>query len=267
MSFLALIFILDFSNSEFEAWSIDDRMIRPMSTIQQKSALLTANLRDKGQRSTHESYPSQQHNNTASSPKPQPQHHLGASLSSQSVAQNQSPTNTSESPVRRQWQLRSYSAVSKESADRAGRKTASNMIRNRKSISGNHTSLSGSGSNTQGSTQSAAKEGGGSSLYTLRRTRSAPILASGQLSCMSLSYCMCKDVIGHASSHSIVQQCSMPRIFRCRYFEGFYQGDIDTNIAIIRNHILAKSYIVTITTSLSVCCLGYDFVLVHQLCK
>lgn len=172
-------------------------MMRPTSTIQQKSALLAANLRDKGQR-THESQNSSQQHNNSTSPgqSPQSQHHLGASLSSRSVPQSQaqSSPNVSESPIRRQWQLRSYSA-SKESADRAGRKTASNMITNRKSI-GNHTSL-GNGSGTQGSTQSAAKEGGGSTLYTLRRTRSAPILASGQLSCMIhfLSHFICDDMV------------------------------------------------------------------------
>lgn len=183
--FILTCLISHICHLEFEAWSIDDRMMRPTSTIQQKSALLAANLRDKGQR-THESHNSSlQHNNTTSQGQsPQHQHHLGASLSSHSVvqSQNQSSSNVSESPIRRQWQLRSYSAVSKESSDRAGRKTASNTITNRKSISGNHTSL-GSGSGTQGSTQSVAKESGGSALYTLRRTRSAPILASGQLSC------------------------------------------------------------------------------------
>lgn len=181
---------------EFEAWSlseqIQDRVIRTSPVLPYKSALLSSGI---SKEST--SQPVQR-----SSPKTQPQQ---ATRSSFRLNQSQTPSSTESSPAKRQWHLRGHT-VTKEAGDRTGRKTVSNTIFNRKAggfVSGGGIGGTGglnargggtlqsntSGSRSSGTNQDSSSSGKGNSdgvsLHVLRRSRSAPILKSGQLSCKS----------------------------------------------------------------------------------
>ncbi|KAG9066301.1 Serine/threonine-protein phosphatase 2A regulatory subunit B'' subunit alpha [Linnemannia hyalina] len=203
------------SKKKFEAWSlseqIQDRIVR---AAPYKSAVLSPNTIHARKLSTtlqqlSHSHPhpqpqqqtqpsqSQPHHQPEDQPQPQPQPQLQPQLQ-----QNYSPQPDSDrkptlipvesSPTKRQWQWqwRGQSASKDVSGDRTPRKTAANTITNRKVVGGLGlgspvvgNSNSANSASSSGN-QVAAKTGneGGSSLHVLRRTRSAPILASGQLS-------------------------------------------------------------------------------------
>ena len=179
---------------------IQDRVIRTSPVLPYKSALLSSGISKETP-----SQPLQR-----SSPKTQPQQTIQTSptwRSSFKLKQSQSPSSSESSPAKRQWHLRGQT-VTKDTGDRTGRKTVSNTIFNRKAGAGgaliggiiggaggvntrgggtsqSNNSRSGSSGTGQESFSSSSGKGSsdGVSLHVLRRSRSAPILASGQLSC------------------------------------------------------------------------------------
>ncbi|GJJ78022.1 serine/threonine-protein phosphatase 2A regulatory subunit B'' [Entomortierella parvispora] len=188
---------------EFEAWSlseqIQDRVIRTSPVLPYKSALLSS-----GMPKESTSQPLQR-----TSPKTHSQQTKQASPTLRSafkLKQSQSPSSSESNPAKRQWHLRGQT-VTKDAGDRTGRKAVSNTIFNRKagaggSMTGGSIGVAGGGVNTRGGASQSSNNGSGSSgttqastsglsgkssgdgvsLHVLRRSRSAPILASGQLS-------------------------------------------------------------------------------------
>ncbi|KAG0312389.1 hypothetical protein BGZ97_011234 [Linnemannia gamsii] len=149
---------------------------------------------------------SQPHHQSQDQPQPQPYTQLQTQSRPQPGLERkhspepepvQTPVSTSaveSSPSKRQWQWQwrgqSSSSSKDVSGDRTPRKTTANTITNRKVTGGVGLgspmvgTLNNANSTSSSGNQGAAKTGneGGSSLHVLRRTRSAPMLASGQLS-------------------------------------------------------------------------------------
>ncbi|KAG0212552.1 Serine/threonine-protein phosphatase 2A regulatory subunit B'' subunit alpha [Mortierella sp. NVP41] len=194
-------------NKEFEAWSlseqIQDRIVRASPY---KSAVLSPTSSNHNKKPTASSQqPSQPQPQPLLSqpqqllqeqPQPEPQPQVQVQQQHSPVSKLvQKPLSTplveSISSKRQwQWQWRGQSSAKEIAGDKTPRKTAANTITSKMSIGGpglGSPVVGTFGDSCTGQTlgnQGAVKSGNedGSSHPTLRRTRSAPILASGQLS-------------------------------------------------------------------------------------
>ena len=215
MTLTTLLALLAFVKIEFEAWSlseqIQDRIVR---ATPYRSAVLspnTSHIRKLSitlqQLSHSHPYPQPQQRTQPSQSQPQPQPQPQPQLQQNHSPQPepvQKPTlipvvECSTTKRQWQWQWRGQSASKDVSGDRTPRKTAANTITNRRIVGGVGLgspvvgTLNSANSTSSSGNQGAAKTGneGGSSLHVLRRARSAPILASGQLSC---NYCNAYEI-------------------------------------------------------------------------
>ncbi|KAI8601532.1 hypothetical protein EDD21DRAFT_353597 [Dissophora ornata] len=225
---------------EFESWSfsgqIQDRVIRTSPTPQYKSALLSSGPKEKTHlhRQSQIQQPKIFSRHQPSNAQQQRQQHQSHSQSTSARSSQTNLASQESNPNKRLWQARGQS-LSKDPVDGTLKKAAVDAKSSRKDAGegdrGVPRNMSGDTSATASQSALKKSESSGSSLHVLRRSRSAPILASGQISCKAYSslsvykWFDCSTLPTEVLTRMIYE--NFTNTLRCRYSESIHQDELD----------------------------------------